>query len=189
MIVVAGHPGSGKTSSFPVTAFGVDAFNIDDRCAQILGSYRAIPRHVRRAVAKECELFVQSHIAAGHSFAVETTLRTKAAIEQAQVARARGFATEMIFVATNSIDENIARILQRAQGGGHGASEREARAIREASLSNLGPAIDAFEHVDVYDSTALWSTPQLVATSRDGRVDRVGVSPRWLEDALSMPQS
>lgn len=31
MIVVAGPPGSGKTSSFPVTAFGVDGFNIDDR--------------------------------------------------------------------------------------------------------------------------------------------------------------
>ena len=77
MIVVAGPPGSGKTSSFPVTAFGVDGFNIDDRCAQILGSYRAIPRHVRRAVAKECERFVQSHIEEGHSFAVETTLRTK----------------------------------------------------------------------------------------------------------------
>jgi len=70
--------------------FGVDAFNIDDRCAQILGSYRAI------------------------------------------------------FVATDSIDENIARIVQRAQGGGHGASEREVRAIHEASLANLGTAIDAF---------------------------------------------
>src|SRR6187549_310701 len=118
MIVVAGPPGSGKTSSFPVTAFGVDAFNIDDRCAQILGSYRAIPRHVRRAVARECERFVQDHIAAGHSFAVET-----------------------IFVATDSIDENIARIVQRAQGGGHGASEREVRAIHEASLANLGSAV------------------------------------------------
>ena len=39
MIVVAGPPGSGKTRYFPVTAFGVDSFNIDDRCAQILGSY------------------------------------------------------------------------------------------------------------------------------------------------------
>jgi hypothetical protein len=36
MIVVAGPPGSGKTRYFPVTAFGVAAFNIDDRCAQIL---------------------------------------------------------------------------------------------------------------------------------------------------------
>jgi hypothetical protein len=49
MLVVAGPPGSGKTASLPVTAFGVDAFNIDDRCAQIRGSYRAIPRDVRRA--------------------------------------------------------------------------------------------------------------------------------------------
>ena len=51
MIVVAGPPGSGKTTYFPVTAFRIDSFNIDDRCAQIVGSYRAISRAVRRAVA------------------------------------------------------------------------------------------------------------------------------------------
>jgi hypothetical protein len=95
MIVVAGPPGSGKTRYFPVTAFGVDAFNIDDRCAQILGSYRAIPRDVRRAVAKECERFVLDHIERRESFAVETTLRTTAAIDQAELARKNGFATEM----------------------------------------------------------------------------------------------
>ncbi len=189
MIVVAGPPGSGKTSSFPVTALGVDGFNIDDRCAQILGSYRAIPRHVRRAVAKECERFVQGHIESGRSLAVETTLRTRAAIDQAQLARARGFATEMIFVATESIEENIVRIMQRAQGGGHGASEREVRAIHEASIANLGAAIEAFERVDVYDSTALWSTPRLVATSHDGRLERLGVSPTWFENALSINES
>jgi hypothetical protein len=38
MIVIAGPPGSGKTRSFPVSAFSVAAFNIDDRCAQILDS-------------------------------------------------------------------------------------------------------------------------------------------------------
>jgi Ni2+-binding GTPase involved in maturation of urease and hydrogenase len=31
MIVVAGPPGSGKTTYFPVTALGIDSFNIDDR--------------------------------------------------------------------------------------------------------------------------------------------------------------
>jgi predicted ABC-type ATPase len=125
MIVVAGPPGSGKTRYFPVTAFGVDAFNIDDRCEQILGSYRAIPRDVRRAVAKECERFVLDHISQRKSFAVETTLRTTAAIEQAELARRNGLATEMRFIATDSLAENIARVLQRAQAGGHGASERE----------------------------------------------------------------
>src|SRR5258706_11099293 len=102
MIVVAGPPGSGKTRYFPVTAFGVDAFNIDDRCAQILGSYRAIPRDVRRAVAKECERFVLDHLERHESLAVETTLRTAAAIGQAELARKNGFATQMRFVATDS---------------------------------------------------------------------------------------
>jgi predicted ABC-type ATPase len=141
MIVVAGPPGSGKTRSFPASAFGVDGFNIDDRCAQILGSYRAIPREVRGAVAKECERFVLAHIEHGRSFAVETTLRTTAAIDQAVLAQRNGFIADMHFVATDSIDENVARVIQRAQAGGHGASEREIRAIHHASIANLATAI------------------------------------------------
>jgi predicted ABC-type ATPase len=185
MIAVAGPPGSGKTRYFPVTAFGVDAFNIDDRCAQLLGSYRAIPRDVRRAVAKECERFVLDHIERRVSFAIETTLRTTAAIEQAELARKGGFATDMHFVATSSIAENIARVLQRAQAGGHGASEREIRAIHEASVTNLREAIRTFGRVRVYDSTARWAAPQLVAIARSGRVVRQGETPGWLDAALA----
>lgn len=185
MIVVAGPPGSGKTRYFPVTAFGVDAFNIDDRCAQILGSYRAIPRDVRRAVAKECERFVLDHIERRVSFAVETTLRTTAAIEQAELAHKGGFATEMRFVATDSIAENIARVLQRAQAGGHGASEREIRAIHQASVANLRRAIAVFDRVRAYDSTARWVSPQLVAVARGGRIVRQGTTPAWLEAVLA----
>jgi hypothetical protein len=138
MVVLAGPPGSGKTRYFPVTAFGIDAFNIDDRCAQILGSYRAIPRDVRRAVAKECEQFVLDHIAHRESFAVETTLCTTAAIEQAEVARKSGFAAELRFVATDSIAENVARVLQRAQAGG--ARRLRARDPRHPSCERREPA-------------------------------------------------
>lgn len=184
MIVVAGPPGSGKTRYFPVTAFGVDAFNIDDRCAQILGSYRAIPRDVRLAVASECERFVLDHIGRNRSFTVETTLRSMAAIDQARQARDSGFATEMRFVATDSIAENVSRVLQRAQAGGHGASEREIRAIHQASVANLTMAIDVFERVRIYDSTTRWAPPKLVAVARDAQVVRHGAGPAWLDDAL-----
>jgi predicted ABC-type ATPase len=185
MIVVAGPPGSGKTRYFPVSAFGVDAFNVDDRCAQILGSYRAIPRDVRRAVAKECERFVLAHVSAGASFAVETTLRTASALEQAGLARARGFTTEMRFVATDDVAENVRRVIQRVQAGGHGASEREIRAIHRASLANLRDALSAFHIVRVYDSTPRWSPPRLVAVARDGEVARHGATPAWLDAVLA----
>jgi predicted ABC-type ATPase len=185
MIVVAGPPGSGKTRYFPVTAFGIAAFNIDDRCAQILGSYRAIPRDVRRAVAKECERFVLEHIERKQSFAVETTLRTTAAIDQAKLARASGFGTEMHFVATDSIAENVARVVQRAQAGGHGASEREIRVIHHASVANLPEAIARFDRVRVYDSTARWASPRLVAVSRAGRLVLHGDPPGWLDASLA----
>ncbi len=83
----------------------------------VLRTYRAIPRDVRRAVAKECERFVVDHIDRKQSFAVETTLRTTAAIDQAELAKNSGFATEMHFIATVSIAENVARVMQRAQAG------------------------------------------------------------------------
>ena len=168
-----------------MSAFGVDAFNIDDRCAQILGSYRAIPRDIRRAVASECERFVLDHIERRQSFAVETTLRTSAAIEQAGLARKNGFATEMRFVATDSVAENVARVLQRAQAGGHGASEREIRAIHQASVANLREVIRTFERVRIYDSTTRWTPPRLVAVARDGLVVPHGSTPGWLEAALA----
>lgn len=184
MLVVAGPPGSGKTTYFPVNAFGVDSFNIDDRCAQIQGSYRAISREVRAAVAHECEQFVRWHIEQGLSFSVETTLRTTAAVIQAQLARSRGFATHLRFIATESVSENVARVLQRAQGGGHGASERDIRAIHEASLQNLGQAIAVFEWTRIYDSTQAWAPPRLVATARDGHILQLGAPCAWLDAAL-----
>lgn len=124
------------------------------------------------------------HIEEGRSFAVETTLRTTAAIDQAALARRSGFATELLFVATDSLVENVARVLQRAQAGGHGASERDIRAIHEASVANLRLALNAFEHVTVFDSTASWEPRRLVATARNGKVIRAGVTPAWLERAL-----
>lgn len=158
MIVVAGAPRSGKTRYFPVPALGIDAFTIDDRCAHILGSYRAIPGDVRRAVAKECERFVVDHIQRRESFAVETTLRTAAAIGQAGLARRSGLATEMHFVATDSIAENVARLLQRAQAGRHIASEGESRAIRHARVANLRTAMVAFERGRRWARTKWWIT-------------------------------
>src|SRR4051812_9543597 len=94
------------------------------------------------------------------------TLRTAAAIDQAELARGRRFSTEMRFIATGLVAENFARVLQRSQAGGHGASEREIRAIHTASVANLRRAVGTFDRVRIYDSTARWTPPRLVAVAR-----------------------
>ena len=51
MYIVAGPPGSGKSTVFPVSDFAVNFFNADDRAAQINhGLYRGIPQSIRDKV-------------------------------------------------------------------------------------------------------------------------------------------
>ena len=46
---------------------------------------------------------------------------------------------------------------------------------------DIPEAIDTFERVRIYDSTAQWTVPRLVATARDGHLTLHGVSPAWLK--------
>ena len=79
MLIVAGPPGGGKSSHFPVKNAGIDWFNSDDRAAQLnAGSYQNIPAHARAASGQQLQGFIDNHIADRESFAFENALRTDA---------------------------------------------------------------------------------------------------------------
>jgi len=188
MLVVAGPPGSGKSTFFPIAAMGVDAFSIDDRCAQIVGSYRAIPPDVRRAVSQQCETFVAEQIDGNRSFAVETTMRTLVSVRQAERARSQGFRTALTFLCTSSPDINIERVLQRAQAGGHAASETEIRAVHLAALANLGEAVQVFDRCRIFDTSEPWRHPRFVARAAGGKCTLEPAAPSWVARALQIDQ-
>ena len=47
IIVIAGPPGGGRSTAFPVGSFGVDCFNADDRAAEIAKESATAGRTVR----------------------------------------------------------------------------------------------------------------------------------------------
>jgi predicted ABC-type ATPase len=186
MIVVAGPPGGGKSTAFPIAAFGVDFFNADDRAAELnLGLYSAIPPYVRAQVNQEFEAFVERHIHSARSLAFETTLRSEITLRQAADAKQKGFTVWMKYLAIGDFGDHLERVAARAQGGGHAASATTLRNIYDASLRNLPAALRAIDNVEVFDNAAFARAPRLVLECVQGKVVFIAPEiPTWLNATL-----
>jgi predicted ABC-type ATPase len=193
MVVVAGPPGSGKTTRFPIAEFGVDSFNADNRAAELnAGSFHGISKGIRSQVNVEFQRWILDHISARKSFALETTLRSEVTFEQAQLAREHGFRTALYFVTPGSVEECVRRIKARAYRGGHSASETLVREIFQKSTRNLLAALDfhssGMDRVEIYDNSVNLANQRdvrRIISIREGRATYLanGV-PAWLDDLL-----
>ncbi len=119
MIIVAGPPGGGKSSHFPVKNVGVDWFNSDDRAAQLnAGSYQNIPPAVRSASGQQLQQFIDSHIEARRSFAFENASRTDTGFQQIRRAKEMGFRVLLDYIAAGPVQEHILRVTNRPYSEG-----------------------------------------------------------------------
>jgi predicted ABC-type ATPase len=188
MIVVAGPPGSGKSTLYPVSSFGVTYFNADDRAAELNGgSYVSISNEIRKIVNRAFEAFVLGSIEKHTSFAIETTLRSDATFEQARIAKQAGFVIEMRYLALRDFASHLERVKARADAGGHSASETTLRRIYEASLRNLRRAVLEMDILWVYDNTSIDASHPLILEARNGEICFLAYRvPAWLIATLEL---
>ena len=187
MIVVAGPPGSGKSTVFRPDETQIDYFNADERARELnSGSGRNISPEIRALVNKELERFIADHIGRKKSFAYETTLRTTITFQQARAAKAQGFETVMQYVALNSVEESIRRVRVRSEQGGHSAPPERIREIYQFSLRNLPQALREFDNVTVYDnSDSTAGAPSRVFLTVEGAVLHIAEkTPQWIDKSF-----
>src|SRR5207253_9669939 len=65
--------------------------------------------------------------------------------EHAKLAREKGFRVFMRYVALDTVERHIERVMRRAARGGHSASETTLRRIHASSLGNLPVALNPGE--------------------------------------------
>ncbi len=108
---------------------------------------------VPMAAARHVLKSAQEHLETAQSFAVETTLAGKNYLQMMLDARNRGFELVLVYIGTESVEINLARIRNRVLAGGHDVPENDVRRRYWRSLANLPIAIERADHTILFDNS------------------------------------
>lgn len=89
------------------------------------------------AAARQVLKSAAEHLKKSESFAIETTLSGRNYLQMMLDAKARGFEVRLVYIGTESVEINLARIRNRVLAGGHDVPERDVRRRYQRSLENL----------------------------------------------------
>jgi predicted ABC-type ATPase len=105
------------------------------------------------AAARQVLTSAGKHIEKGESFAVETTLSGHTYLKMMVDARARGFEVVLVYIGTENVEINLARIRNRVLAGGHDVPESDVRRRYQRSFENLPIAIERADHAILFDNS------------------------------------
>jgi predicted ABC-type ATPase len=161
LTIIAGANGSGKTTlTSDIKFFRENPLLDPDAIGKTLQSTMpaafpvASARHVLTAAGK--------HIAKGESFAVETTLSGRSYLRMMLAARKRSFEIVLVYIGTENLETNLARIKNRVLAGGHNVPEEDVRRRYTRSFENLPTAI----HAQTTPSSSITQTKKATGWSR-----------------------
>jgi predicted ABC-type ATPase len=152
LTLVAGANGCGKTT---LTLSGLEFLTIPlldpDKIAKTLQS--TMPSTFPIASARQVLKSAREHVSRAESFAVETTLSGKSYLQMMVDARVRGFEIVLVYIGTENVEINLARIRNRVIEGGHDVPEEDVRRRYKRSFQNLPIAIKRADHTILFDNS------------------------------------
>jgi predicted ABC-type ATPase len=185
LIFLAGPNGSGKSTFFAEYLEDLGVPYVDaDRIASILREIRpdAPADEIDRLAFTEAEDLRRGLLEARLSFCTETVFSdpARAKLRFLEDARARGFATSLIFIGLESPALSIARVMQRVRQGGHDVPHEKLLARYPRTLANLRTAIPIADEAFVFDNSSSDTPYRIVAVYAGGQlVSRHPPLPPW----------
>jgi len=187
LYVIAGSNGAGKTTFarefLPDYAHCLRFIN-PDLIAAGLSPFDppAAAAEAGKVVLRE----VQRAIAAGESFAFESTLSGRTYLHILRQARDAGFALHLFYLWIPSAELALARIRDRVEAGGHSVPEPDVRRRYPRSLRNLfalyGPEMDT---IHFFDNSR--EKPDLIFRTEAGKTTVVN-QPLYTEITMRVKQ-
>lgn len=151
LTLIAGANGSGKTTlTSDSDVFRAIPVLDPDMIARTLQSTSAA---APIAAARQVLSSARGHIRKAESFAVETTLAGKHYLQMMLDARSRGFEIILVYIGTENVEINLARIKNRVLAGGHNVPEEDVRRRCKRSFTNLPTAIQRADHTILFDNS------------------------------------
>jgi predicted ABC-type ATPase len=152
LTLVAGANGSGKTTLTSDERFFREIPLLDpDSIAATLQS--SMPLTFPIAAARRVLKSAKEHISRRESFAVETTLAGKHYLQMMVDARIRGFEVVLVYIGTENVEINLARIRNRVLAGGHNVPEGDVRRRYQRSFKSLLIAMERADHTILFDNS------------------------------------
>ena len=153
LTIIAGANGCGKSTFTRRSSFVYDIPLLDpDAIGKALQP--TIPGTSAVAAARHVLIAAQEHIHKRESFAVETTLSGQGYLRMMIDARARNFEVVLVYIGTENVELNLARIRDRVLTGGHDVPELDVRRRYTRSFENLPAAISRADHTILFDNSS-----------------------------------
>jgi len=150
--IIAGANGCGK-STFTARSSFVNRIPLLDPDAISKALQPTAPGTSAVAAARKVLNSARQHIQKGEGFAVETTLSGQGYLQMMVDARIRGFEVVLVYIGTEDVEINLARIRNRVLAGGHDVPESDVRRRYQRSFKNLPTAIQRADHTILFDNS------------------------------------